>query len=364
MLSLLYFTIAACFGILSINASQRHRPLSFLVESIFVVLSYRQIPELGFPSYHGYFHLFLIIWHLHMSCTLFVERYASPSGLAPWDWRTGYKMLFNSRWVGTTRQAPGIARRKAPRFSFMRNRILSFLAISAIDQLKPYALTFVLGFEPFKYNDSVLLKRTLPRFVLQFLNTELDDPVFRIYLTVSTLWTSYGLFTRFHDLFAIVFVSMGLDQPEDWPALYGNITEAYTLGQFWGKFWHKLIYRSGISYASYVSIYILGLSRSSPLGGLFVKFFVFLLSGINHAIEKGTNSCAGAWWDDIWFYLLNFTAIMMEMGVQAIVKKIREKIGWAGIRSLDKLLGYFWVFGFLCWSMSKFHFRSVKLCGF
>jgi hypothetical protein len=267
-------------------------------------------------------------------------------------------MLFNGRWVGTARQVPDIARRKAPCSSFILNRILSFLAISAIDQLKPYALDYVLGFEQFKYDDFVPLKKTLPRFVLQFLNTELDDPAFRIYLTVGTLWTNYALFTRFHDVFAIVFVSVGLDQPEDWPALYGNIIEAYTLGRFWGKFWHKLIYRSGTSYASFVSVYILGLSRSSPLGGLFVKFFVFLLSGINHAIESGTNSCAGAWWDDIWFYLLNFTAVMMEMGVQAIVKKIRKKIGWAGIGSLDKLLGYFWVCGFLCWSMPKFHFRG------
>jgi hypothetical protein len=85
MLSLLYFTMAACFGILSINVSQRRRPLLFLVESIFLVLSYHQIPKLGFRSYHGYFNLFLIIWHLHMSSTLFVEKYASPSGLAHRD---------------------------------------------------------------------------------------------------------------------------------------------------------------------------------------------------------------------------------------------------------------------------------------
>ena len=30
------------------------------------------------------------------------------------------------------------------------------------------------------------------------------------------------------------------DRPEEWPPLFGSISEAYTLRRFWGVFWHKL----------------------------------------------------------------------------------------------------------------------------
>lgn len=49
------------------------------------------------------------------------------------------------------------------------------------------------------------------------------------------------LLTAAHNLLAALLVSvLQWDGPDEWPALFGSITEAYSLRRFWGRFWHRL----------------------------------------------------------------------------------------------------------------------------
>ncbi|KAM7214785.1 hypothetical protein V8F06_009857, partial [Rhypophila decipiens] len=41
------------------------------------------------------------------------------------------------------------------------------------------------------------------------------------------------------DVAAAIGVGLRLNEPEDWPPLFGSITDCYTIANVWGKFWHQ-----------------------------------------------------------------------------------------------------------------------------
>lgn len=49
-----------------------------------------------------------------------------------------------------------------------------------------------------------------------------------------------GMTMQFN-LAAAVGVGLGLNGPEEWPALFGSLAECYTTANVWGKFWHQYI---------------------------------------------------------------------------------------------------------------------------
>lgn len=60
-------------------------------------------------------------------------------------------------------------------------------------------------------------------------------------MSVSWIWNSYSLLTSSHDLLAVLFVSViRWDRPDEWPPLFGSITDATSQRRFWGVFWHRL----------------------------------------------------------------------------------------------------------------------------
>jgi hypothetical protein len=170
---------------------------------------------------------------------------------------------------------------------------------------------------------------------------------------------SYGSYTSIHSVLATISVGSGLDEPEDWPLFFGNPYEAYSLRRFWSKFWHKAVYRSYTSYAGLVSEQVIGLPRASISGRLFVNFFVFLTSGIVHAIVYRQIGYTCGAWEEIGWYCLNFIGLVAEMAVQ-----------WGYFKTFGynsrmvpfyKAMGFLWVFGFLFWSLPKYHFPKM-LC--
>lgn len=68
---------------------------------------------------------------------------------------------------------------------------------------------------------------------------------------LAPLWQQYAisatqlvLSTRFLDstyrIFAIIAVSLGLSAPESNPPCFGSLADAYSVRQFWGKYWHQM----------------------------------------------------------------------------------------------------------------------------
>ncbi|KAB5585651.1 hypothetical protein GE09DRAFT_33210 [Coniochaeta sp. 2T2.1] len=58
----------------------------------------------------------------------------------------------------------------------------------------------------------------------------------------SSLSIGFGAPTplsRRRSLAVIFVIILEWDQPEEWPPLFGSITDAYSLSLFWGAFWHR-----------------------------------------------------------------------------------------------------------------------------
>ncbi|KAL2194242.1 hypothetical protein P885DRAFT_71561 [Corynascus similis CBS 632.67] len=71
--------------------------------------------------------------------------------------------------------------------------------------------------------------------------TGLREICLRSVMSVSWIWNSYSLLTSSHDLLAVLFVSViRWDRPDEWPPLFGSITDATSQRRFWGVFWHRL----------------------------------------------------------------------------------------------------------------------------
>jgi hypothetical protein len=182
----------------------------------------------------------------------------------------------------------------------------------------------------------------------------LRETLIRIYFVFYFIGFSYVLYTFLYEVFAVLSVATGIDDPEDWPPFFGKLTDAYSIRNFWGKFWHKLIYRSYTSYGKFISINILKIPQNGVLGRLFVNLFVFLLSGIVHQIvtrHLGLN--CGYWPEDVAFFLANFAAIIVEMAIQHTFERICRTARWTCPDRMKRIIGYFWVFGFLFWSLPK-----------
>ena len=289
-------------------------------------------------------------------------------------------MLWNGRWIGTYKQSKDILpsdadssskglplpinfpRPKSPRVIFIRNRILSLIKISIIYYLHHNIMEIQHGyFTPLSTDDFDLSKHTYFRRLLPRSSSALTsnyptlrETLIRIYFVFYFVGFSYALYTFLYEGLAVVFAATAVDDPEDWPPFFGKFTEAHSMRNFWGKFWHKLVYRTYTSYGKVISINILRIPQKGMTGRLFVNFFVFLLSGIVHqVVTRHLGLKCGNWPEDVAFFLANFAAIIVEMAFQYIFESICSTTRWTCPNRMKRIVGYFWVFGFLFWSLPK-----------
>ncbi|KAF7185922.1 Acetyltransferase aurG [Pseudocercospora fuligena] len=167
-----------------------------------------------------------------------------------------------------------------------------------------------------------------------------------------------------HALFSILFVVvLRTDEPEEWPPLFGSISEAYNLRRFWGVFWHRLIARPYSNFGRIVGKRMFG----GKTKGLVVAFVVFGLSGLAHAATAwlfGDNH----WKLDILWFLECFVGGAVEAVVLGLMRRAFMVIGqeqlWLAIKrsAVARLLGYCWVFLFFFWSVPKWQYPETALC--
>ncbi|KAK7916877.1 hypothetical protein PG985_010485 [Apiospora marii] len=112
-----------------------------------------------------------------------------------------------------------------------------------------------------------------------------SDMEVRGIMSVYWIWTAYHSLTVGHDLAAILFVAiLGWDEADEWPPLFGNLMEAYTLRRFWGVFWHRLHVHSFMLFIP-LPRYL----RSKLARGAFVSFSIFVLGALSHAAANLVN---------------------------------------------------------------------------
>jgi hypothetical protein len=183
--------------------------------------------------------------------------------------------------------------------------------------------------------------------------------VVRAHGAVSNFVPDYLMLSAYHDFFAIVFMMLGLDQSWEWPPLFGQITEAYSMRRFWSLFWHKLIYRSFNSHAAVISSW-LGINQRTAFSRLLNNYLVFLLSGIMHGAVLWQFGSKCAWSASMRYWLLQPVAFALEGVVQHYWGKVRRKrlgvVKPGVLEAFERMVGYTWVVAWLVWESPKRNF--------
>lgn len=156
---------------------------------------------------------------------------------------------------------------------------------------------------------------------------------------------------------SIFAVALGISEPASWPPMFGSSFEAYTVRNFWGKYWHQQLRWPLVATASFITRTILHLPQPSILERYTNIFLCFFVSGLIHlaAQYKGpTLEKSGA----VEFFSLSALAIMVEDCVQALWKRLPTSDSGANTTKLNsltnvnpvlwkKLVGSAWVLCFL-----------------
>ncbi|KAI6035006.1 membrane bound O-acyl transferase family-domain-containing protein [Pisolithus orientalis] len=172
-----------------------------------------------------------------------------------------------------------------------------------------------------------------------------------------------------HSTAAIFAVAANIHEPQSWPPPFGNWGDAYTIRRFWGRTWHQ-----NFRY----TLIMFGPNRwkerpwedQSPSGGSSTQqpnrrdswatsyhrlCNAFLCSALIHVcgdivlqirIRKNVTTSPNIIGLSLPFFLLQPVGVLIEDAAIGMGKRMGMKIGrWS------KILGYTWVWVWLCWTL-------------
>ncbi|KAK4209404.1 hypothetical protein QBC37DRAFT_404359 [Rhypophila decipiens] len=103
------------------------------------------------------------------------------------------------------------------------------------------------------------------------------------------------------DVAAAIGVGLRLNEPEDWPPLFGSITDCYTIANVWGKFWHQYMRQPCLGTSHFLlahlnllisrlprRLHIFQIPKHSLVAYLFHLLTAFAISTFFHALSVGT----------------------------------------------------------------------------
>lgn len=206
------------------------------------------------------------------------------------------------------------------------------------------------------------------RLMKQYTQSSSSDPVagreflVRAYEASNETIADYLVLSAYHDFFAIIFITVGLDQSWEWPPLFGQITQVYSMRRFWSLFWHRLVYRSFHSHAIKISSWF-GVKQRTLSSRLINNFLVFFLSGLMHGLVLRQFGVECAWRGSMKHYMSQPVAFMLEGGVQYYWGRFRRsnlsRVQPSVLLVLERIVGYTWVLAWLIWEAPMRNFTLV-----
>ena len=160
------------------------------------------------------------------------------------------------------------------------------------------------------------------------------------------------LIASYHECFSIIFIYvLKLDEPYEWPPIYGNLVEAYTVRRFWAHFWHRIVYAPFRAVADRLSARAFGEGNRGVARRLMNVTLVFLLSGLIHSTMDWNNGSCDCWASGV-FYFVQPLGFVLESLAQFAWTPIRKRVFVLGSRVpsiLERALGYLWVWTWFFW---------------
>lgn len=282
----------------------------------------------------------------------------SAPGLSPYH--RAYKMLYNFRGIGTSWQVvktlqPGLqdeATNKQLRRRFLLRRLLTiFCRYIALAVLYEVSESNVLSWP----TGSSLLDRSIS--LVEYANCNQGRLIAQeiaggTQLMIEFILHNWLWIASCHECLSIVFIYvLRLDEPYEWPPIYGNLLEAYTVRRFWAYFWHRLVYAPFRAVADRLSARVFGQGNRGAARQLVNVALVFLLSGLLHSIIDWKRGLCNCWASGI-FYFIQPLGFILESLAQFSWAPFRKRMFVPGTRVLsifERTLGYIWVWTWFFW---------------
>ncbi|KAJ5559702.1 hypothetical protein N7513_002101 [Penicillium frequentans] len=158
---------------------------------------------------------------------------------------------------------------------------------------------------------------------------------------------------------SILLVGLGINSPQDWPPLFGRMSDAYTLRNYWGTFWHQGLRQPLTSMSNLITRDIMHLPRPSILERYTNVFLVFLGSG---ALHLTTDIVLGIPFQSsgaVVFFTSFVLGYMIEDGVQALCERMKGPGAQTGSK-YKRIVGYLWVALWLGISSTAYRFPGSQ----
>ncbi|KAJ5338657.1 hypothetical protein N7452_005385 [Penicillium brevicompactum] len=303
---------------------------------------------------------------IHNTAVLYIDKWTlQPSHESQgWNIRAAYKICVNPQLLGTHREVPHArpVSTSPSRFAFLRRRLGQLLLLQLINE---FVVTpaYILSFAPISADDFSPIKTVYLRRLFVGPQVTKFETILRAAFAVRWIWDNYVGLCYAQTALAILFsVILRWDEPWEWRPFFGSPLEAWSMRRFWGRFWHRLVYRPYTTWGLWFSREVVRISPGSLGESASVVMLVFLLSGAIHALVTWHATGCGYWGDIQWFLLNGVVVAGETMIAKPLLRCLSTEENKASRGLWFQLAGYVWVFAFLFWSVPKWEYGKIY-CG-
>ncbi|KAI6781954.1 uncharacterized protein J7T54_005165 [Emericellopsis cladophorae] len=235
-----------------------------------------------------------------------LDKLGSP--IPSWSFYEAYKVWCNPRDVPGPKMDLFRGKRSSKGKHFVHMLLMITIRYLATAFIIPIFANIFIG--PFYLSDFTVDKRFPRLFDLTVL-----DIAKRAYLVFDWFWFCYNSLCIFHHVLSILHVCIfRLDEPEEWPPLFGSLRNADSLRRFWGTFWHNLLSPTYIALATYMAREVLLLPQGARVTKIFVVACVYTAAAILHGLIAWLDGDLSPW-NFAAYYVVQFLGTAAEAAV-------------------------------------------------
>ncbi|KAK3315644.1 membrane bound O-acyl transferase family-domain-containing protein [Apodospora peruviana] len=185
-----------------------------------------------------------------------------------------------------------------------------------------------------------------------------EEVIFRFAAVFGFWLNTFCSITILNSIFSLAYLTVFLRPVEMVPPIFGKLSDAYTLRQFWGSTWHQTLRRPLTSISNFIAHSVLHISRKS-LETRYIKLFIsFGISGAIHHLADLVLGLPSHESQAFVYFVTTAAAIAFEDGVQYISPKV---IGVEAHEAWRKYVGYLWVCGYMYWMTPAWAYPAARV---
>ncbi|KAJ4481970.1 membrane bound O-acyl transferase family-domain-containing protein [Lentinula aciculospora] len=244
-----------------------------------------------------------------------------------WSWC----IVHSPRGIGWNYQVSNIPPRPlpTPKWTFIRSRLLQVVQFYL---LMDVAQSYI--------HMNTLFTRPPP-------NATITSQGWLLQMISGAAWmtTPYAGMSMQYLLFAVVSVGLGFSDPEEWPDTFGTWKHAYTVRNFWGKFWHQMIRRYVTSIGKFVCRQ-LGFQPGTWPSSYTQLYIAFFVSAVLHCFGD-----AMVGWEYLGASFPFFISQAFGITLEDIVIHLVRRTGLKVAPRISTAIGYMWVAVWMTFSL-------------